>query len=423
MRTLARVVFPVSLAAGVCLALACGSSQSDSGFQGSSSSGSSGGGSGGNGDASGSGSGGSSGGSGGGSSGSFGDGGVVEGGALGDAGCATATAKATKSPVYMLFVVDGSGSMSQNNKWTSATTALKAIFADMNKQADPGIGVGMLVFSDSNDPTGGNGPYPQSVDVPINFVGAAQLSALDNRLSGSPFDGTPTGSALSGGYMELENFMAMTPLPPGGQKVLVLLTDGVPTDNCAQNGGSYTSNQCVVEAATELTKAKPQGPILTYVIGTGVFPSTDLTNFDPNFLGNLALAGGSGPKNCNPNENTTSTDLCYFEVDPTTGNAAQTEMAFENAINAIRGQVLSCTFPLNVNSDAGMIDPSKVNVTVDGMTVSQDPVNGWTYDNPTNPTEIIFHGTSCNNLKNPPDGGAETVNIILGCATVVGPNM
>ncbi len=418
MRTWARSVCFVSLAASVAFAAACGSSNPDSGF-GTSSGGSSGGSSNGGGDASGSGSGGSSSGSGGGSSGSFGEGGVVESG-LGDAGCATATAKATKTPVYMLFVVDGSGSMSQNNKWTAATTALKAIFSDMQMKADPGIGVGMIVFSDSNDPSGGGGPYPSAIDVPINFVGAAQASALSNRLSGSPFDSTPTGTALQGGYTELENYMAMTPLPPGGQKVLVLLTDGVPTDNCSQNGGSYTSNQCVVLAGTELKKAKPQGPILTYVIGTGVFPSTDLTNFDPNFLGNLALAGGSGPMGCNPNENTTSTDLCYFEVDPTTGNATQTEQAFENAINAIRGQVLSCTFPLNVNSEAGTIDPSKVNVQVNGMTVTQDPQNGWTYDNPNNPTEIIFHGTSCNNLKMDP---MASVNIILGCATMIGPNM
>jgi hypothetical protein len=314
--------------------------------------------------------------------------------------------------------------MQQNNKWTAATGALKAIFADMQMKADPGIGVGLIVFSDTMDPTGGGGPYPTNVDVSINFVGAAQDSALNNRLSGSYFGGTPTGGALQGGYAELENYVAMTPLPPGGQKVLVLITDGVPTDNCSvpnpNTGYNYMTNACVTEAATELTKAKPQGPILTYVIGTGVFPSSDLTNFDPNFLGNLALAGGTGPMNCKPNENVTATDLCYFEVDPSTGNATQTEQAFEAAINAIRGQVLSCTFPLNLDKDAGMIDPSKVNVTVDGMTVSQDPNNGWTYDNPTNPTEIIFHGTACNNLKM---NAMATVNIILGCATLVGPNM
>ena len=421
MRTWARSLCFVSLAASVAFGAACGSSKSDSGFGGSSSS------SGGSGSSSGGASTSSSGGTGsssglGGSSGSFGDGSVAEGGGgLGDAGCATATAKATKSPVYLLFILDGSGSMSQDNKWTAATGALKAIFSDMQMKADTGIGVGLIVFSDSNDPTGGGGPYPDSADVSINFVGSAQDSLLNNRLSGGPADGTPTGTALQGGYAELENYVAMTPLPPGGQKVLVLITDGVPTDNCAPGGGSYTSNACVMEAATELTKAMPQGPILTYVIGTGVYPSSDLTNFDPNFLGNLALAGGTGPKGCNPNENTAgATDLCFFEVDPTAGNATQTEQAFETAINAIRGQVLSCTFPLNLDKDAGTLDPSKVNVTVDGMTVSQDPNNGWTYDNPSNPTEIIFHGTSCNNLKM---NAMATVNIILGCATIVGPNM
>ncbi len=259
----------------------------------------------------------------------------------------------------------------------------------------------------------GAGPYPDSADVPINFVGAAQVSALGTRLSGQPSSDTPTGTALQGGYGYLETFTPLTPLPPGGQKVLVLITDGVPTDNCAQNGGSYASNPCVMEAATELAKKGPQGPILTFVIGTGVFPSTNTGNYDPSFLGYLAQAGGTGPKGCNPAENSTTSDLCYFNVDPTAGNATQTEQAFETAINAIRGQVLSCTFPLTTTG-LGTIDPTKVNVQVNGMTISQDPTNGWSYDNPSDPTEIILNGTACANLKNDPNA---SVDIVLGCAT------
>jgi hypothetical protein len=319
----------------------------------------------------------------------------------------------------MLFILDGSGSMGQNNKWPAATGALEAIFADMQMKADTGVGVGLLVFSDSKDKTAGNGPYPESgIDVPINFVGAAQDSALNTRLSGQPKNGTPTGKAMTGGYSELESYVNMTPIPPGGQKVLVLLTDGVPSegDACVQSGTNYMSNACMVDAAAELTKASPAGPILTFVIGTGVYPSTDLTNFDPSFLGNLAVAGGTAPMGCNPNENTAgATDLCYFEVDPTAGSQAQTETAFENAINAIRGQVLSCTFPLNVNPEAGTIDPTKVNVTVDGATIPQSSSNGWSYNNPANPTAIVFNGTACTNLKN--DASA-SVQIVLGCATV-----
>jgi hypothetical protein len=167
-------------------------------------------------------------------------------------------------------------------------------------------------------------------------------------------------------------------------------------------------------SATELTKAKPQGPVLTFVIGVGQYPSTDLTNFDPSFVGNVAQAGGTGPKGCNPNENTAgATDLCYFEVDPTQAtSASQLQQQFENAINAIRGQVASCTISLSGNNN---VDPSKVNVTVNGMTVPQDPTNGWTYDNPSMPTSITLHGTACTDLQNNPTAG---VQIVLGCKTV-----
>jgi hypothetical protein len=401
-----------SVAFALFLASACGTSATPTGFTNHGSSSSSGSSSGGGDDAS------SSSSSSGGTPPSFGDGGgPTEGGSLGDAGCATATAKATKTPVYMVFILDGSGSMSEDNKWPAATQALEAIFADMKTQADTGVGVGLIVFSDTKDKTNASGPYPEpGIDVPINFVGAAQQSALDTRLGGQPSRGTPTGTALKGGYGELETYVPLTPLPPGGQKVLVLITDGVPTDNCAQNGGSYTSNACVVEAAAELAKASPAGPILSFVVGVGVYPSTDTTNFDPSFLGNLANAGGSGPKGCNPNENAAgATDLCYFEVDPTAGSQAATEMAFENAINAIRGQVVSCTFPLNVNPEAGTLDPTKVNVTVDGTTVPQSATDGWSYNSPTDPTAIVFNGAACTSLKS---DAMANVQIVLGCATV-----
>ncbi len=399
----------------VAVAPACSSTATGSGFgsQGGSTS------SGGGGDDGGSGSG--SGGGDDGSSGSFGSSsGGSDASVNPDAGCATGSYAAQKQPVYMLFILDGSGSMGQNNKWTAVVPALQSIFTDMNAKKDPGVAAGLVVFSDTHDkscsPFGGcSGPYPQSNDVPIAFVGSAQLQALNSRLAGMPMDGTPTGSAMTGGYGELEKYVPSgSNPPPGGQKVMVLITDGVPTDNCAQNGGSYTSNACVQMAGTELTKAKPQGPILTFVIGVGQFPSTDLTNFDPNFLGNVAQAGGTGPKNCNPNENAAgATDLCYFEVDPTQATSAQQlQQQFENAINAIRGQVASCTISLN---NQGNVDPTKVNVTVNGMTIPQDPTNGWTYDNPTNPTSITLHGTSCSTLQSDPTA---MVQIVLGCKTL-----
>jgi hypothetical protein len=327
--------------------------------------------------------------------------------------------KATRDPVYMLFVQDGSGSMADNNKWTAIVPALEAIFGDMKQKADPAIGAGLVVFSDTLDPTDGMGPYPQSVDVPIASVDANQYAALQHRLSGQPKSGTPTQAALTGGYSELETFSPTMPLPAGGKKVLILITDGVPTDGCMQPllNSNYQGNPCVQLAATKLAEAAPQGPVLTYVIGVGPLPG-QLLSFDPSFLGALAKAGGTGPANCNPTETTSgATDFCYFQVDPTTGTASTLQKAFEDAINAIRGSVISCTFSLQ-NTGAGMLDPTKVNVTVDGNTVAQDPTNGWSYDDPTKPTKIVFNGTSCADLKKDPNADVE---IVIGCETVKPP--
>jgi Mg-chelatase subunit ChlD len=335
----------------------------------------------------------------------------------GDAGsCTMVSIPAHAQPVYMLFVVDGSGSMMESNKWTAAVGALDATFGQMQSSNDDGLGAGLIVFSDSNDPTQGNGPYPSSVDVPIAFVDSTQQGKLDARVnSAQPSGATPTGGALTGAYGELASFAPASPLIAGGKKVVVLITDGVPTDNCATSGlgtDNYAQNACVVQAGTELKTASPQGPIQTFVIGVGVLTPLDYTQFDPKFLGALAVAGGgSATLGCNPAETTPGAkDFCYFQIDPS-GAEAATQAAFQAAIDAIRGQVSSCTVPLAPQGEAS---PADVNVLLDGTLVPQEPTNGWTYDNPASPREVILHGTSCSTLTSTP--GA-TIEFLVGCPT------
>jgi von Willebrand factor type A domain len=347
------------------------------------------------------------------------DGGASSGTPLGGASCATGSSEAQRQPVYLLFVLDGSGSMNQDNKWTAVVPALQSIFAQMASTGDTGIGAGLIVFSDSNDPTTGSGPYPSSADVPIALVDAAHLSSLGMRLAGMPQNGTPTHAALTGGYGELEPYSPAAPLQPGGKKVLVLITDGVPTDDCASVPllTNYATNACIVQAGNELMLGPPKGPIETFVIGVGDFSSGSffgLGGIDPTFLGNLAHAGGTGSSNCNPNETASTSDLCYFEIDPSMApTAAQLQQQFETALNAIRGQVISCTYPLQ-GSQLGNVDPSLVNVEVDGKTILQDAKNGWTYDNPKAPTQIILHGAACSTAQ---ANIMAKVSIVLGCAT------
>ena len=349
------------------------------------------------------------------------DGGFPIGTALGDAGCATASSQAKRQPVYLLFVLDGSGSMKADNKWTAVVPALQSIFGQMQKAAEPGVAAGLAVFSDTLDPTGGGGPYPSSVDIPIAFVDSTHQSALAKRLSGMPENGTPTHAALTGGYGELEAYQAAAPVQPGGKKVLVLITDGVPSDDCMSIPllSNYSSNACVALAGQKLMEASPQGPVETFVIGVGNFASGSffgLGGIDPSFLGNLAKAGGTGASGCNPNETQSTTDLCYFEIDPSQAQtAAGLQQKFEKALNAIRGQVVSCRFPLK-SSNLNQVDPNLVNVEVGGMTILQDSKNGWTYDNPTMPTEIILHGAACMSAEG--DLSAK-VSIVLGCVTQI----
>ncbi len=329
---------------------------------------------------------------------------------LGDAGCATATVQAKRQPAYLLFVQDGSDSMNQDNKWTALVPALGSIFAKMQAAADPGIAVGLILFP------GAGAPYPGSADVPLAFVSAAQASALNARLAAGLSLGTPTHAALMGGYSELESYQPKAPVNPGGKKIVVLITDGVPTDDCADllGGGNYAANPCVALAAMKLKEAGPQGPIETFVIGVGDFPSSNTTDFDPAFLGNVAQAGGTGASGCNPGETSSTGDLCYFEIDPSKAqSASQLQMEFETALDAIRGEVTSCSFPIESNG-LGQADPTKVNVEIGSQTILQDAKNGWTYDDPAHPTEIVLHGTACTTATS---SLTAKVSIVLGCAT------
>jgi hypothetical protein len=335
--------------------------------------------------------------------------------------CATGSASAARLPVYLMFVLDGSGSMNHDNKWVAVTGAINAIFADMQTKADPGVGAGLIVYSDSTDPnldTGGS--YPSSIDVPLAFVSADQLKALKARTSPpvEPQSNTPTGRALTGGYDELANLMPGAPLLPGGKKVVVLMTDGIPTDQGCKNvkkdgTDDYQANACVKMAKSELVAKAPEGPVETFVIGVGPLPG-DFATYDPYFLGELAVAGGSAPPGCNTRSNAAGAkDLCYFNIDPTGASADATQKAFTDVLDAIRGQVVSCTLGITPEG-GGTIDPEKVNVLLNDATVAQDETDGWTYDDPNQPTSVTLHGAACETLKGDP---AAKISIVLGCVT------
>ncbi len=335
----------------------------------------------------------------------------------GDDTCGGATAVLSHLPVYMLFIVDGSGSMLDplvpggptGLKWQAAKSALNAFIDDTAARKDYSFAAGLFLF----DGTKGVPEFQQS-DVAIHYVDAQQKAALESRINGSsPQGGTPLTLALQGQIPFLEGFVPTQPLKPGGKRVLVVMTDGVP------DGGSDVQPQVQAKCEQLISDAQKAG-VTTFAVGIGD-PASATSTYDEVFLGKLAVAGGAPAAGCTPGWNETSPagqTPCHFQITPGQKTAAQIQSEMLAAIEAIRGAAQSCEFVLESKDP---IDPSKVNVVYTDangkdMPVYQNANDGWTYDDPSHPTSVIFHGDICKQLQSESDG---QVKIELGCATKV----
>jgi Mg-chelatase subunit ChlD len=315
--------------------------------------------------------------------------------------CATAAGKKQLVPLVLQFVVDGSGSMS-GAPWTAQVNALKAVFQSYAASKDPNLAVGMIVFADSkqlspiNQYPGANDVFPQVFTANSS---AAVLRQLEERLSGNSSGGTPTFEALTGGYSLLEGFQPLGAFPALFKRVVVLLTDGAPSGPIAQ------------VVALVKTKANASSiPIQTFSIGVGSVP--------PQFMSDIAIEGQTAPPGCVTTSSNAS-NSCYFPI-PTSGNVAQIQSDFIDAITAIRGRASACEYLIELTDEnSTQYDPKQVNVTfVDGngksTTLVKDPQNGWSYDDDNDPKKVLLHGTSCDKVKVDKKGD---VNIALGCPT------
>jgi hypothetical protein len=318
-------------------------------------------------------------------------------------GCATNTQPVTRLPVYLLFLADRSGSM-DGTKWSSVQGSMKSVYQSIHDAMDTNEGVGLILFpADGSE----SGPYPGTKDVFVNYVNDSQLAALNKRISDPVTGSTPTWEAMNGAYSELENLVVADPLPKNGKKVLVLMTDGQPNDDTKDYVGLVTH---------ELTGLTPdKGPISTYVVGIGDLGSSG--DVDPTWLGPLAVAGGTAPSGCDPMEQNNPAKMCHYQIEPGSKTVAQLTQDFVNAFNHIRASASACE--LSLSTDSATADPSKINVVIDDgkgniTLVKQDPMNGWTYDNPAMPTKVILHGTACQDAI---DNITGQVEVVLGCKT------
>jgi hypothetical protein len=299
-----------------------------------------------------------------------------------DAACVTDHAKATPLPTYLVFLMDHSDSMKMDSKWTSCSAALTSFFSSKTTTALsasltwlPYVGTakGSVYSCKSTD-----------YEKPAVPMTALPSSAFGTAIAAEPLqNGTPTLAALTG---TVEYATTIQKAHAKDKVLIVLATDGIPA-GCTGNS--------VATVAAEATTAFKAG-IPTYVIGVG----SETTSLD-------SIAAGGGTK----------TAFIVSTTDPKT-----TTKEFEKAIETIQGS-LGCDYDIPSPPGGEKIDYTKVNVelTTSGgkeivLTYSADCSNtdGWHYDDPKNPTQIVLCTGACTKVQASP---SSSMNIVFGCET------
>lgn len=353
----------------------------------------------------------------GGEGGGGGTGGSISLGGQGSGGqkeCQSKETPGKRIPASILIVLDRSGSMKDNGKWTGAKAALN----QMLTTADPELGMGLLNFpNDKNsgcnllDPCGGIAcemdfsckQIPDVPDVPIGPL-KQQSVLIQNKIATTSPNGsaTPTLPALQKAYAYMQK------LQTDSERFVLLVTDGEPTFamepfGCIPASGLDCGNKQLLGKATlEARQGNPQ--VRTFVIGA---PGSEEGQ---EILSGLAHNGGT----CKPG-GSHSNYSCHYQV-----GSANFEQELATTLTYIAGSVSNCTYAVPVPEN-GEADPELVNVIVTTSegekTIYKDSnqQDGWDYTDDSK-TKVQIFGPECEAINK---GTEAKVKIALGCKTQV----
>jgi hypothetical protein len=376
-----------------------------------------------------------------------------------DSGCAANNYRAQYSPLAMLFVLDGSGTMAASNKYAFAQ---QAIVAAMDEDAFNSAYLGLLMYPTGNGTLAQDcGIIPAGTPITCTVSGLAQVPLqlagmnkssdpsgvrhdMYNQLAASApnqtglGDGNPSYDAIDIGINLLDAW------PKMGKRVLFFMTDGgasctsqaMPARMSYQdaNGcGDWEVPDNIINLVTT-AHGDPMTPINSIFVGV---PGADTDGSDPTtqppYHVKLALSamGHAGspetePKGCNGTTYTQAggdpTMPCHFDM-----SQNYSAKILADAINSIRGQLLGCTFDLPV-PDGGMLDPTKVNVEYSldgGMTftslykrasMSNTCTTDGCWDYTSGQKQVQLIGKACTDVTGNPNADVE---IVVGCQTII----
>ena len=374
--------------------------------------------------------------------------------------CATGVYQASQEPAALLVLLQRSGSMAQNNKWTFAA---QAIVQTLDQPVFDTMTLGLMAAPSSNVqgpacvlnlPVACGVPAFPQVDLslagPLKSTANAGVRAqikqwlTSNVPDQSAGEGNPLYDAIQSGIGTLDGWAGP------GKRILFVVTDGA--ISCASLSNRTANafqdpNKCPdwenpnnIVSLVNQANTNQTTPIDTFIVGVPGSDSTPASG--PNFppynmraaLSDIAYAGSPAnvPANCthtNPFHPTSSSDStidpdptvsCHFDM---TQNYTAQEVS--DAIAQVRGKVLGCIFDLP-QPDGGTVDPNKVNVSYSlgggsptdlfkRATPTEDcsQTGCWDY---TSDGKVELFGKACTDVEASTDA---SVNITVGCATIV----
>jgi hypothetical protein len=309
-------------------------------------------------------------------------------------------------PVDILFMFDQSSSMSEpvpppglGTWWTAAQ---QAVISFVNSPDAAGVGVGIQYF-----PLGGVAPKSCEAVYSTPEVPIADLPANAPAISGSinahaPTTFTPTGPALAGALAHMKQW---APSRPGRAPIVVLVTDGFPTE---------CEPQQIADIAVLAKNAfeTPTDKVRTFVVGFNL---------------------GAGKENLNQIAKAGGTDQAFFiNFDPA-NPTADIGQQFVKAMLSITASPLQCAFDIPTPTDGSTIDINKVYVQFTPNLPPRLPEplpflgqrgdcllnrdTGFYFDNKQSPKQIMLCPATCAKLA---QGVLETK---LGCRPPPGQTM
>jgi hypothetical protein len=330
--------------------------------------------------------------------GGFGEGGNPIPGDDPDSGCADLSVNLTKTTPTILVLVDRSGSMTATFGSGTRWTTLKSVLLDggVIKSLEGEVNFGLTMYS---NPTRSTVGCPDLTGVPFALNNYAAIDGVLAPASTEP--DTPTAESILGvaGITPSGNTPGgLAALDAGGgQKIILLVTDGDP-DYCQNpyandpvgNGGVDASEaQKAKDMSVDAVRRAFGAGIKTYVLAIGdEIQATHQQEMANTGLGLSPDAGDAAP---------------FFR--PTD------EAQLISQINSIIAGVRSCKYTLNRNVQPGFESRGTVRLNGDALPFG-DP-NGWRL---TAPNEIEIQGTACETIKTTANA---TLTATFPCGSIV----